>query len=62
MPPRRHKTRLSVSNCAIKRPRLGSQAALSAISFRRVAPFASTRFATFAQAMSNTIRTAPNAR
>ena len=35
---------------------------LSAISFLRVAPFARARFATFAQAMSNTIRTAPNAR
>ena len=51
-----------MSNCAIKRPRPAPKAALIAISFRRVAPLASARFATFAQAMSNTIRTAPNAR
>jgi hypothetical protein len=39
-----------------------ASAVLRAISLQRVAPLASARFATFAQAMSNTIRTAPNVR
>jgi hypothetical protein len=61
-PPRRHRARLSVSSCPIKRPRLAPRAARSAISLRRAAPLASPRFAAFAQAMSKTMRTAPNTR
>ena len=55
--PSRDSTRLSVSNWTTNRLRLAPKAALNAISFRRVVPFASTRFATFAQAMSKTVRT-----
>jgi hypothetical protein len=40
----------------------GPQARLRAISFLLVAPLARARFATFAQAMSSTITTAPNTR
>ena len=61
IPPRRLSTRLSVSNCPTRRQRPAPRAARTASSLRRVAPLASSRLATFAQAISRTIATAPKA-
>ena len=53
-PPSMPRTRLSVSNCAISWRRLAPRAARTATSRPRACPRASSRFATFAQAMSST--------
>ena len=57
----RQSTRLSVSTCATSRPRLAPSAARTAISCRRATPLARSRLAMFAEAISRTITTAPNA-
>ena len=59
-PPSIPRTRLSVSNCAISWRRLAPRAARTATSRPRACPRASSRFATFAQAMSSTSVTEPN--
>jgi hypothetical protein len=51
---------LSVRSCRITRHREAPSAARMAISFCREAAFASSKFATFAHAISNTKLTAPN--
>ena len=58
-PPSIPRTRLSVSNCAISWRRLAPRAARTATSRPRACPRASSRFATFAQAMSSTSVTEP---
>ena len=59
-PPANASIRLSVSNCRITRNRDAPSAVRIAISFCRVAALASSKFATFAQAISKTKLTAPN--
>ena len=59
-PPMSARMKLSASNCRIMRDRLAPNAARIDISFWRVSPRASKRFATLAQAMSSTNPTAPN--
>jgi hypothetical protein len=58
-PPAAASTRLSVRNCANTRPRLAPRAARTATSRWRNVPRASSRFATFAQAIRSTKPTAP---
>ncbi len=59
-PPANDSMRLSVSSCRMMRPRPAPMAARTAISRLRVVARASSRFATFAQAMSSTKLTAPS--
>ena len=60
MPPIAESTRLSISSCARSLARLAPIAVRTAISFCREAARASSRFATFADAMSSTQPTAAN--
>ena len=59
-PPTNDSMRLSVSSCRMMRPRPAPMAARTAISRLRVVARASSRFATFAHAMSSTKLTAPS--
>jgi hypothetical protein len=59
-PPASDSTMLSVSNWRTMRLRLAPMAARTANSLRRVVERASSRLATFAQAISSTNPTAPN--
>ena len=58
-PPSTASTRLSVTTSLTTRHRLAPSAVRTAISFWRDAAFASSRFATFAQAINRTNPTAP---
>ena len=58
-PPSAARTRLSVSNCRTRRPRLTPSATRRSISRRRACARASNRLAMFAQAMSRTTTTPP---
>ncbi|PYQ18393.1 MAG: hypothetical protein DMF81_25045 [Acidobacteria bacterium] len=58
-PPARETSRLSVRSWRIKRPWLAPRACRTASSLARVAPLASSRFATLAHAISSTNTTAP---
>ena len=59
IPPISASTRLSVSSWRTSRPRVAPSDNRMPISFRRAADLASSRLATFAQAMSSTRPTAP---
>ncbi len=59
-PPIAASTRLSINSCRTSRPRLAPNASRTEISRPRVVARASSRFATFAQAMSSTSPTTPN--
>ena len=58
-PPTKPRRTLSLRRCLTIRPPLAPRAARMAISLRRASPRDSSRFATFAQAISSTNPTAP---
>ena len=58
--PRNASNTLSVKNCRVRRKRLAPSASRNAISFSRAAARASSKLATFAQAIRRTKPTAPS--